>query len=557
MKKIISILSIFLIAAIAMPASAAEAFSSEAQMNYSDSSVTVSGNIGRGGECVLITDENPTGDIKIQHRRSVITSDDGSFSYTYKVNPENGEASGIHTVYITSIGNTVGECTYYYEEKNALTEKIRAFLNADEASLKIYLEDEEYKELFGVTNHELFKEVDKETLAKACAPVLNKVVINENLQTTVDEVSDILLTHSLLWAYAGNKAELLYKDGEMLYADIIKADMIDSTYNVTAYNIYNGILSNEGKRKVTDYLLGRTYADLTAFHKALIEKTLLISLTNAKQNGYGHVKSILTSQNMNALGISFSRSITDSDAAAVAAKGTDFSTAAELQSFLKALPNKNNNNSGGSSSSKGSGSGGGYSVDKNITEPEIKPSNNEAFSDLENVLWAKEAIYALYKKGIISGTGDKKFSPESTLLREQIAKILCISMQLTPKNGASNFADADENEWYAPYINALFENGLIKGKDEKTFGVGDAVTREELCTMIYRAMPELFKNNNSETVFTDDSDISDYSREAVYALFNEKIINGYSDGSFLPKNNSTRAEAAKIVYSTILKSEGK
>ena len=79
MKKIISILSIFLIAAIAMPASAAEAFSSEAQMNYSDSSVTVSGNIGRGGECVLITDENPTGDIKIQHRRSVITSDDGSF----------------------------------------------------------------------------------------------------------------------------------------------------------------------------------------------------------------------------------------------------------------------------------------------------------------------------------------------------------------------------------------------------------------------------------------------------------------------------------------------
>ena len=87
--------------------------------------------------------------------------------------------------------------------------------------------------------------------------------------------------------------------------------------------------------------------------------------------------------------------------------------------------------------------------------------------------------------------------------------------------------------------------------------MGDAVTREELCTMIYRAMPELFKNNNSETVFTDDSDISDYSREAVYALFNEKIINGYSDGSFLPKNNSTRAEAAKIVYSTILKSEGK
>lgn len=555
MKKIISILSIFLIALISFPVLAEGTFESNALINYNTSAVTVSGNIGRSGELILITDENPTGDIKIQHRRSVITSEDGSFSYMYKVNPENGEVSGIHKVYLTSVGNTVSECTYYYEKPNDLREKIRVFLASDEASLKAYLEDEEYKELFGIGNHELYKAADKTALAKACAPVLNKVAINENLQTTVDEASGILLAYSLLWAYKNNKTELLYKDGEMLYTDIIKADTIDSTYKVTAYNIYNGILSKEGKQKVTDYLFGKDYTDLTAFHKALIEKTLLISLTNAKQNGYGHVKSILTAKNMNALEISFSRNITDSDAAAVAAKGTDFSTVAELQSFLNSLPNTGGGSGG--SSSKGSSSGGGYSVDKNITESQVKPSNNEAFSDLENVLWAKEAIYTLYKRGIISGTGNKKFSPESPLLREQIAKILCLSMNLTPKSGASHFSDVDENEWYAPYVNALFEQGVIKGKGEVTFGVGDAVTREELCTMIYRAMPELFSNGNSKDVFTDNSDISDYSREAIYALFGEKIVNGYSDGSFLPKNNSTRAEAAKIVYNTILKSEGK
>ena len=46
------------------------------------------------------------------------------------------------------------------------------------------------------------------------------------------------------------------------------------------------------------------------------------------------------------------------------------------------------------------------------------------------------------------------------------------------------------------------------------------------------------------TVFTDDSSISSYAKDAVYAMKNIGVIGGYSDGSFHPRGYATRAEVA-------------
>ncbi len=562
MKKILIICIIISLVFCSFPVAYASGdFTAEAKINYYDDTVTVSGNIGRGNERILIVDENPSGSEKIQHQRSFLSEGDGSFVYTYKVNSSFSGVSGVHKVYLTTIGNTNAECTYYYEksEGDLLKNKIKLFIDADETTLKGYLADEEYCELFGTSGNELYTKTDKEELAGECVSVLNALTIGENIQQTVDKVNEILLTYSLLCAYKNSKTELLYKDGEMLYKDIIKAEEIDKMYNVTAYSTYENIISDTGKQKITDYLLGKDYIDLADFHKKFIEKTLLVSLTNAKQNGYGHIKTILTPQNLNYLGITFNRTLSDANAMTIAAKTAGYDYVSELQITLNSLP-ADTIISGGSSTvggfSSSSSVGGGYKVDKNIEE--IVPNNpqpQETFSDMENATWAKEAVYALYNKGIVSGTGGNNFAPSSPLLREQIAKILCLAMELSPAQGASHFSDVKAGEWYVPYVNALFEKGVIKGKSEEKFGVGETVTREELCTMIYRAMPEIFKGEYSEVAFSDNVNIADYSKEAVKALAGEKIVNGYSDGSFMPKKSCTRAEAAKIVYAVILKGE--
>ena len=61
----------------------------------------------------------------------------------------------------------------------------------------------------------------------------------------------------------------------------------------------------------------------------------------------------------------------------------------------------------------------------------------------------------------------------------------------------------------------------------------------------------LLKSSAHAQTFTDDSDISDYAKSAVYSLRAMGIINGDDSGRFNPQMSITRAEAAKIIYLAI------
>ena len=49
-------------------------------------------------------------------------------------------------------------------------------------------------------------------------------------------------------------------------------------------------------------------------------------------------------------------------------------------------------------------------------------------------------------------------------------------------------------------------------------------------------------------VFADDREISAYAREAVYFAKQLEIINGVGGNMFAPKQQATRAMAAKMIY---------
>ena len=86
----------------------------------------------------------------------------------------------------------------------------------------------------------------------------------------------------------------------------------------------------------------------------------------------------------------------------------------------------------------------------------------------------------------------------------------------------------------------------MTGVNNESFGVGANITRQDLCTMIYRAIDNE-KFAYTALGFTDDESISDYARDAVATLKGLEIVNGYEDGTFNPKGLCTRAEAAKII----------
>jgi len=220
--------------------------------------------------------------------------------------------------------------------------------------------------------------------------------------------------------------------------------------------------------------------------------------------------------------------------------------------------------SGGGAGSGGGGGGGSGTVytnensgsKENINKPETQNpevQNSEAFIDLQDALWAKESINEFAKRGIVNGVDGLSFMPNKTITREEFVKVMVMALGLdnTVIKNENPFNDVSQSQWYYKYIAISNQLGIVNGKTDKGFGVGENLTRQDLATICYRAAKSLgikLPNANSEYVFNDDNQIYDYAKEAVYSLEQAGIIAGLGDNTFAPNNFATRAQAVKIMY---------
>ena len=174
------------------------------------------------------------------------------------------------------------------------------------------------------------------------------------------------------------------------------------------------------------------------------------------------------------------------------------------------------------------------------------------FTDLGNVKWAENAILALYKREIVNGTGNNKFSPNATVTREQVVKMIVSAFNVQQNTVAPEFVDVDKDAWYAPYINAAYSADIIKGYDETQFGVGKNMTRADIAVVLYRYMKSkgIAVQGNAKQ-FNDAGLIPDYAQEAIAALSGAGVINGTDEGNFEPTKSATRAEFAVMLNSML------
>lgn len=203
---------------------------------------------------------------------------------------------------------------------------------------------------------------------------------------------------------------------------------------------------------------------------------------------------------------------------------------------------------GGSGGSSGGGfSGGGFSGGGATTPgTTTQPSTTETFTDLANHAWAKDAVYTLKNKGIISGISDTEFAPANNIKRGDF--ILILTRMLSVNNTfTENFADVPESAYYYQAIGSAKAAGIAQGSGEN-FMPENSITRQDLITLAYRAF--LAKGYITETddftsldAFADKGDISDYAGTAMASMVKAGIIQG-SNGNVNPKGFATRAEVA-------------
>jgi len=161
--------------------------------------------------------------------------------------------------------------------------------------------------------------------------------------------------------------------------------------------------------------------------------------------------------------------------------------------------------------------------------------------------WAEAGIRKLVELGAVSGYPDGTFKPDSTITRAEFATVLVKAFKLDLRT-ARLFKDT-VGHWARDYISTAAVFGIVNGYDTDTFGPDDLISREQMAAMIVRAAKlELI---NEETKFADRADISEWARSAVATAVKNGIIKGYTDNTFRPQGNATRAEAATVIMNAL------
>ncbi|MDY3303964.1 MAG: S-layer homology domain-containing protein, partial [Clostridia bacterium] len=180
----------------------------------------------------------------------------------------------------------------------------------------------------------------------------------------------------------------------------------------------------------------------------------------------------------------------------------------------------------GKSNSSGGGSIGGSSNNYTPSTP-LPNVQTKIFNDLDNVEWAKTAIEALAKDGVINGKAEGKFAPADNILREESAAMISRLFNMSIPENKTGFIDIASGAWYENYCYALKSSEIVKGINENKFGIGEYITRQDFVTIICRAMQKynIFGNvDENADIFPDSESIAEYARESANYLKKSGII---------------------------------
>lgn len=204
---------------------------------------------------------------------------------------------------------------------------------------------------------------------------------------------------------------------------------------------------------------------------------------------------------------------------------------------------------GGSSRPNTSVDGNGGTVD--IT-PEPVPDGpwENPFTDIPDGAWYEDAAQFVYENGLMAGTSDTTFSPDTTTTRGMIVAILWRMNDSPVVSYPMNFADVNPAAYYGEAVRWATSLGITSGYGDGNFGPDDAITREQFAAILYRyAQGQGYDVSAAADLsgYTDANSIGAYALAALQWANAEGIVSGTSDTTLSPQGQATRAQAAAML----------
>ena len=175
-----------------------------------------------------------------------------------------------------------------------------------------------------------------------------------------------------------------------------------------------------------------------------------------------------------------------------------------------------------------------------------------SFPDVSDSAWYAEAVKYNARKAYITGYTNGNFGPGDSLKRQDFVVILArISnadlstyQNMTPKN-----SDVKNSAYYAAAVNWATSNNIVSGYANGKFGVNDPITREQICTILYKYKNSPSVSNVDKTLnnFGDGYNVSSFAKTPVAWAIQKGVISGTQDRRIAPTKTASRAEIATII----------
>jgi hypothetical protein len=169
--------------------------------------------------------------------------------------------------------------------------------------------------------------------------------------------------------------------------------------------------------------------------------------------------------------------------------------------------------------------------------------------------WAQPEINKAMDAGLLTPNTCIFF--KSDITRSQFAELVVNMVEkvtlseVTPAL-ISTFKDTQD-------LNILkaYNAGIVNGVSSTEFDPDELITREQIASMIYRAISYIEKTEGSEFInkndsislcYTDSNKISSYATQAVGILANNNIMSGTSSTTISPKSSATIEQSVLLIY---------
>ena len=174
------------------------------------------------------------------------------------------------------------------------------------------------------------------------------------------------------------------------------------------------------------------------------------------------------------------------------------------------------------------------------------------YNDLDKTKWYADGIRYVLENGIMSGYGNGTFGPNDDTSRAMMAQILFNIEGGQSVSDALKYSDVNGADWYAEAIRWASAENIMDGYGNGVFGPNDAMTREQLVTIMYRYAKkkgiDVSVGEDTNILSYDDAfDVSEWAIPAMQWAVGSGLITGRTNTTLNPRDTATRAEIATII----------